>query len=269
MAKKSAKAQDRGAATARQAKIQAAQKSAGGGANKIVVATVVAIVAIIATVGGVVWSQMSKENDVTGGGNALPAGVSELGEGYPAFQDVTPVDGAPTVDLYVDYQCPACAMFEQAFGPTLSEQAADGKIKLVYHVKNFLDDNLRNDSSTRSANGAFCASDAGKFQEYSDQLFPGQPEREGDGWTDAQLKAFAETAGLSGADLTTWESCVAAGKYTDYVNSVEKQSFADGVKGTPTVKVNGEDLDTGTLVNAEGTAFDPTKLVAALEAAGK
>jgi len=53
------------------------------------------------------------------------------------------------------------------------------------------------------------------------------------------------------------------------VNSVEKQSFADGVKGTPTVKVNGEDLDTGTLVNAEGTAFDPAKLVAALEAAGK
>ena len=151
MAKNSAKAPDRGAANARAAKIQAAQKSAGGGANKIVVATVVAIVAIIATVGGVVWSQTSKENAPAAGGNALPTGVSELGKGHPAFQDVTAADGAPTVDLYVDYQCPACAMFEKAFGPTLSEQASSGKIKLVYHVKNFLDDNLKNDSSTRGS----------------------------------------------------------------------------------------------------------------------
>ncbi len=76
-------------ASARQAKIQAAQKSQGSGANKIVVATVVAVVAIIAVVGGVVWWSRARPTTVTGGGNALPTGVSALGAGYPAFQDVT------------------------------------------------------------------------------------------------------------------------------------------------------------------------------------
>ena len=50
-------------------------------------------------------------------------------------------------------------------------------------MKNFLDDNLRNDSSTRAANAAFCASDAGKFQEFHNTIFPNQPATEGDGWS--------------------------------------------------------------------------------------
>lgn len=238
-------------ASARQAKIQAAQKSQGGGANKIVVATVVVVVAIIAVVVGVVWSQQSQKNEVTGGGNALPAGVSQLGAGYPAFQDVTAASGAPTVDLYEDFQCPACAAFEKALGQTFQDQAKAGKITLVYHVKNFLDDNLRNDSSTRAGNAAFCASDAGKFQEFHNVVFPNQPATEGDGYTDAQLKAFAQQAGVTGTALETWQKCYDAGKYVDYVNSVEAQSTKDGVKGTPTVKINGQEVDLQTIASPE------------------
>ena len=238
-------------ASARQAKIQAAQKSQGGGANKIIVATVVVVVAIIAVVVGVVWSQQSQEKAVTGGGNALPTGVAKLGAGYPAFQDVTAASGAPTIDIYEDFQCPACAAFEQALGSTFQDQAKAGKIKLVYHVKNFLDDNLRNDSSTRAGNAAFCASDAGKFQEFHNVIFPNQPANEGDGYTDAQLKAFAQQAGITGTALDTWQKCYDANKYVDYVNSVEEQSFKDGVRGTPTVKINGKDVDLKTIASTE------------------
>ena len=230
-------------ASSRQAKIQAAQKQGGGGANKIVVATVVVIVAIIAVVAGVIWMEQSKTNDVTGGGNALPPGVSKLGAGYPAFQDVTPASNAPTVDLYEDFQCPACAAFEQALGSTFQDQAKAGKIKLVYHVKNFLDDNLRNDSSTRAGNAAFCAADDGKFEAFHNVIYPNQPANEGDGYTDAQLKSFAEQAGVTGPALETWQTCYDAGKYVDYVNSVEKQSYSDGVKGTPTVRIDGKDVE--------------------------
>lgn len=262
MAKNASKNSPKNAANARQAKIEAAQKSSsGGGANKIVVATVVAVVAIIATVSGVIWSQVSKENAVTGGGNALPTGVSELGQGFPAFQEVTPAANAPVVDVYFDYQCPACASFEAVVGGTFTSLAEEGKITLVYHVKNFLDDNLRNDSSTRAGNAAFCASDDGKFQEFHDQVFPNQPT-EGQGFTDAQLKTLAESAGVTGGALTTWESCLAAGKYTDYVNSVEEQSFKDGVRGTPTVKINGTEIELGAIAS-------PELLTAAIEAASK
>jgi protein-disulfide isomerase len=227
-------------ASARQAKIEAARGSGGAGVNKVVVAAVVVIVAIIAVVGGVIWADQSSKEEVTGGGNALPTGVSALGQGYPAFQDVTPAANAPVVDLYEDFQCPACASFEAVVGSTFTSLAEEGRIKLVYHVKNFLDDNLGNDSSTRAANGAFCAADAGKFQEFHTQVFTNQPAREGDGFTDAELTSFAETSGLTGDALTTWQQCADAGKFVDYVNSVEAQSFEDGVRGTPTIRINGE-----------------------------
>jgi protein-disulfide isomerase len=237
--------------SARQAKIEAARSSGGGGANKVVVAAVVVIVAIIAVVGGVIWAERSSTEEVTGGGNALPTGVSALGQGYPAFQDVTPAENAPVVDLYEDFQCPACAQFEAVVGDTFTGMAREGRIKLVYHVKNFLDDNLGNDSSTRAGNAAFCASDAGKFQEFHDQVFPNQPAREGDGFTDEQLKGFAETAGVTGEALTTWQACFDAGTYVDYVNSVEQQSFEDGVRGTPTVKIDGEEVELGSIRTPE------------------
>lgn len=237
--------------SARQAKIEAATRSTGGGANKIVVAAVVLVVAIIAVVGGVIWVQQRDQDAVTGGGNALPAGVSALGKGYPAFQDVSPAATAPVVDLYVDFQCPACAEFEAAVGSTFTDLAREGKITLVYHVKNFLDDSLGNDASTRAGTAAFCAADAGRFQEFHDQVFPNQPAREGDGFTDAQLEGFAGAAGVSGAALSTWQSCQDAGKYVDYVNSVEEQSFADGVRGTPTVRIDGTDVELGSIRTPE------------------
>ncbi len=246
MAKNSTKA----AASARQAKIQAAQKANRGGVNKILVATIVVIVAIVGTVGGVIWSQQSQQNDITGGGNALPQGVSELGAGFPAFTDVTAAAGAPTVDVYEDFQCPACAQFEAQLGATVTDLAQQGKMKLVYHVKNFLDDNLRNDSSTRAGNAAFCAADAGKFQEFHNAVFANQPA-EGTGYDDAALRGFAEEAGVKGEALTTWQACVDAGKYVDYVNSVEDQSFKDGVRGTPTIRINGEIVDLSTLNTPE------------------
>ncbi|MBM6403780.1 thioredoxin domain-containing protein [Phycicoccus sp. CSK15P-2] len=250
MAKNSTKAKGKAASNARQAKIQAAQRSSGAGANKIVVATVVVVVAIIAVVGGVIWMETSKKNQITGGGNAVPPGVSELGAGYPAFSDATVVDGAPTVDLYEDFQCPACKGFEDQLGPTIEDLASSGRIELVYHIKNFLDDNLGNTWSTKAGSAAFCAADAGKFQEFHDQVYANQPT-EGDGFTDEQLRGFAETSGITGDALTTWQECYDADKYADYVNSVEEQSFQDEVTGTPTVMIDGEMTDLASIGTPE------------------
>lgn len=263
-----AKKTTRPAATDRQAKIQAAAKSSGGGANKIVIAAIVLVVAIVAVVGAVVLQQQSAKNEITAGGKAVPAGTS-MGAGFRAFADVTAKPNAPRVDLYLDFQCPACQMFEAAFGPTLKGLAESGQVQLYYHVKNFLDDNLRNDSSTRSAVGAFCAADAGKFQQYFDIVFANHPANEGDGWTNAQLTGFATQAGLSGEALATWQKCFDAQKYRAYVDSVEKQSFEDGVRSTPTMKLNGKVVDLKQLANDEGTAYDPAKLTALIEAAAK
>jgi protein-disulfide isomerase len=230
--------------TARQAKAQAVARDTGRRVNPIVVAAVVVILAIVAVVGGVVWSQGG--SDEAAGTRSteltLPAGVTEAGASFRAYADVTLVAGAPTLDVYEDFQCPACARYEQAMGATISDLAEQGRIRLVYHVKNFLDDQLGNDSSTRAGTAAFCAVDAGRFQEMHDVLYANQPAREGDGFTDDRLRSLAEEAGITGAALTTWQTCSDTGRYDAYVDSVEDRSGRDGITGTPTVRLNGEDV---------------------------
>ncbi|MGG5257295.1 DsbA family protein [Phycicoccus avicenniae] len=235
---------------ARQAKIQAAQKSGGGGANKIVVATVVAVVAIIAVVGGVVWSQAQKQASV-GTSTATPAGAT-MGKGYPAFADVTPAANAPTVDLYEDFQCPVCAQFEGILGPTIEDLAKSGKIKLTYHVLNFLDDKTGAENSTPAGNGAFCAAADGKFQPFHDAVYAAQ-KAEGEDVDQATLDGWAKTAGITGDALTTWNTCVADGTYTKYISSVNDAAFKiSGFQGTPTVMIDGQMTDLATIGTVEG-----------------
>ena len=208
-------------------------------------ATVVVVVAIIAVVGGVVWSQSQKE-EATGTSTAVPAGAS-MGGGYPAFASVTAAAGAPTVDLYEDFQCPICAQFESILGSTFQDLAAQGKLKLNYHVLNFLDDKTGAKNSTPAANGAFCAAADGKFQEFHNAIFANQVT-EGEDVTDAELGAWAATAGITGDALTTWQKCVDDETYTTYVSSVNEAAFKiPGFKGTPTVMINGKDVDITTI----------------------
>lgn len=231
-----------GPANARQAKIDAARKNTGGGVSKIVVAAVVVVVAIIAIVGGVVIADQKKQ-DRAGTSTAVPAAAGAMGEGFVANRDVTLVAGAPTLDIYEDFQCPACAQFEQIMGSTVTELAQQGKIKLVYHLKTIIDGNLGTTHSLAMGNAAMCAADADKFQPFHDAVYANMPAQEGQGWTTAQTKAFAEKAGITGGALDTWSSCVADKKYTAYVESTEEASNKAGITGTPTVKLAGQTLD--------------------------
>lgn len=256
MAKKSTKAHN-----ARQAKIDAVRKDSGGGANKIVVGAVVAVVAIIAVVGAVVLTEKNKQDRV-GTSTAVPAAADGMGKGFVANKDAALVAGAPTLEIYEDFQCPACAQFEQVMGGTVRELADQGKIKLVYQVKTFLDANLGTSHSLSMGNAAMCASDAGSFQEFHDAVYANMPAQEGQGWSDAQVKGFAEQAGISGAALDTWQTCVDERKYAKYVESTEEASSKAGVNSTPTVVLDGEKVDFNAVP-------DPAALKAAVEAATK
>lgn len=247
------------AASARQAKIDAARKNTRGGANKIVVGAVVAVVAIVAVVAGVVITESNKKERV-GTSTAVPAGAGAMGEGYVANKDVQLVAGAPTLEVFEDFQCPACAQFERAMGPTIKGLADDGKVKLVYHLKTFLDANLRTTHSLVMGNAAMCAADAGKFQAFHDTVFANMPAREGEGWTTAQTAGFADEAGITGAAKDTWKTCVEERTYAKYVESTEESSSKAGVNSTPTIKLAGTTLDLNTVRDSAG-------LVAAVQAA--
>ena len=225
-------------ANARKAKIQAAQQAQATGPNKIVIATVVAVVAIIAVVASVVIANQNSKNATASTGNAIPAAAGSMGAGFVANKGVTLLAGAPTVEVYEDFQCPVCGQFEGLIGTTVNGLADAGKIKLVYHFKTIIDANYNVGFSLKAANGALCAADAGKFEAYHHVVFANQPAKEGGGWTDTQLTAFAQDAGITGTPLDTWKACLAAGTYDNYVRSTETASAKKGVNGTPTVFIN-------------------------------
>jgi protein-disulfide isomerase len=118
-------------------------------------------------------------------------------------------------------------------------------------VLNFLDDKTGAQNSTPAANGAFCAAADGKFQEFHNAAFADQVA-EGEDVTDAQLATWAGAAGITGDALTTWTKCVADGTYTRYVSSVNEAAFKiPGFRGTPTVRINGKDVDISTIATPE------------------
>ena len=158
--------------------------------------------------------------------------------------------GAPLVELYADYQCPACANFERAFSTQLDQLSDSGDISLEYHVMTFLDTNLRNDSSARAANAAACADLVGHYAAYHDTIFKNQSSEEGTGYTDAQLtETFPQQAGINGPQLDTFKQCYSQKKYNGFVKAVDKAAGEAGITSTPTIKVNGKNLDTKNLTS--------------------
>jgi protein-disulfide isomerase len=230
----------------RRAKIEAARPKGGGGPNRVVVATVV--------------GSQKKDTASGSGGSGLPAGASAMGKGIVVNPGAP--SSVPTMDLYVDYQCPVCAAFERRFGQQVTQLADQNQVRLVVHTLSFLDDNLNNDSSLRAANAAACAADQGRFLPYHNAVFAGQPTKEGQGYTDAQLAEFATTAGISGAAKQSWQQCYDTREHNQYVQSVQTQSEKDGVNGTPTIKLNGRQVDLTTLTSAQA-------LTDAVKAAGR
>lgn len=223
----------------RQAKIDAAAPKPSR--SRAIVGIAVALIVVIG-VGGAIWAG-------TRGGSApasaaYPAGATAADGGIVVNGDKV-LAGAPTLDIYEDFQCPACKSAEEYLGQTIESLSSSGKAKVVYHIKNFLEatpsfTSLGKTSSTRTGVGAACAADAGRFIQYHDAVFAAQPEQEGTGYTDEQILQLGTTAGISGGALDTFTQCVKDQKYKGYIAKVEDKSARDGVTATPTFRVNGE-----------------------------
>ena len=173
---------------------------------------------------------------------AAPLGTIVLG---------APGQGRPVIDIYEDFQCPACASVESYVSDDVDALVASKTVEVRYHVMSFLDAMLNNDSSVRAAHGGFCAHEQGKFLAWHDTLFSPDhhPKNEGDGWTDAQLRTLAGTAGL---DVAAWSTCTASGKYAAQVRAANDLSLQGGVNSTPTFLLNGAAINLNAAVQSGG-----------------
>ncbi|KAA9148156.1 thioredoxin domain-containing protein [Microbacterium lushaniae] len=200
----------------------------------------IAVVVVLIGIGAAVWW-----------GNALANSAGEAPDS-PAVDASTGAiavgDGPDTVDTYVDFMCPACASFEQAYGPALADLAADGTITLNIHPVSILDRaSGGTEYSTRAANAAYCVAedDPDNVLPFVQAMYANQPSEGGTGLTDDEIIAIAQGAGASDAVA----ECITDGTYKRFVTAMTRETpVQEGASGvaTPTIVVNGEVLSNQT-----------------------
>jgi protein-disulfide isomerase len=157
-------------------------------------------------------------------------------------------DGDQTMDTYIDFMCPICNQFEQAYGEAISALVDDGTITLNIHPISILDRQSQGtEFSTRAANAMYCvaAADGAASVPFMQAMFANQPDEGTPGLTDEQILEVASSVGVTGID-----DCVNDGEYSAYVTTMtDKTPVAPGAAGigTPTIAINGEVIANSTL----------------------
>lgn len=150
--------------------------------------------------------------------------------------------GSPVeVIVYEDFQCPYCKALEESSGDYLEDAMEAGDITVEYRIVSFLDQASANEYSSRAANAALCVFDTGgasAFYEFHEALFERQPAEGTPGPEDEQLTAYASAAGAGAA-----ADCIADQAMADQVAENTKLMAQEGVSGTPTVLVDGEQVE--------------------------
>lgn len=202
----------------------------GAGLLAVVVVTVLAIVIMQALRSTTVAGEQLTPPNSTDKHGILLAGKA-------------PQEGTPHLVVWEDFQCPACAAREEAYGPVIEQLVADGEITAEIRTAYFLDAGLMNDSSERAALAAAAADEVGAYDEYHATVYANQPAVEGDGFTDEQLRTeFAALAGIEGEDLTRFQELYDTRAFQDFVTAAGEQFNEDGVRATPTFLVAGQEL---------------------------
>ncbi|KAB2342739.1 DsbA family protein [Actinomadura rudentiformis] len=162
----------------------------------------------------------------------------------------------PMLELYEDFQCPACKNLEDRLGATIKEQAAAGKVKVVYRPFRLFRQEPLKSNSQRAANAAACAP-AGSWIRFHDRLFAEQPDEGEAGFENADLVEWGREAGITG---DAFAKCVDGGEKNAMVDQATAHAAKAGVSATPTLMLDGKQV--------AGGALTPDGLTKAIEAAG-
>jgi protein-disulfide isomerase len=164
---------------------------------------------------------------------AVPSSVSvEDRYGMVFNKDLT---GVPFLEIYEDFQCPACQRFESIAGEYIEDLIATKKAKVAYHPLSFL-----GPESQLAANAAGCAADQGKFIQFHKLLYANQPPENSGAWNSSYFTTLSLGLGILSKD---YDKCVANNEYKDWVVNVANEGAKRNINSTPTVFINGKEID--------------------------
>jgi protein-disulfide isomerase len=211
--------------------------AAGGGGNTKAFYGILAVVAILG-IGAILFAVR--------GGNAGMAteplqvppdqqrALVERAEGVSIGNPDAPVQ----MIVFSDYMCPACAHWAGRIEQMLKAEFVEtGRVLYTYYDFPLAPGHRHSFLASRAAR---CAGDQGQFWEYHDRLL-GQQQA----WmhsAGAPSDAFLQYARELNLDMRTFEACLRSDQHAEQVTANKLLGEMLGVRGTPTVFVNGRQL---------------------------
>ena len=159
--------------------------------------------------------------------NTLPPGVQTAEEAAKNGQPVR-------VTIFQDYNCVHCAEFEIKYGEEIQKLVEDGTITLEIRNLTFLDRSSPTAYSARTAAAAYSVANqvsTSNFLNYQREIFSHQ------GTGDMNNQQIADIASKYGASIG---SDMNEDKWRPLVDVVNAESASNGIQGTPTVFVDGD-----------------------------
>jgi protein-disulfide isomerase len=162
----------------------------------------------------------------------------------PPMTQTNPVE----IKIYIDYQCPICAIFELPNSEQLENWVSTGAATMEIHPLSFLDGRgSPNAFSSRAANASLCVADYSpdNFFAYNTRLFQSQPAEGASGPENSELIAFAQEVGVTNTDEVS--NCINTKMFGSFIKDATERALSEpipgtdqSVTGTPAIFVNGQ-----------------------------
>jgi protein-disulfide isomerase len=153
------------------------------------------------------------------------------------------------IDVFEDFQCPACQYYSQQVEPQVVENyVAKGTVYYVFRQYPFIDNQSATRESDQAANASLCAADQGHFWDYHDMLYANWTGENIGNFSNTRLTAFAESIGL---DMTEFNACFKENRFKEQIDQDLKDGDIMGTSGTPSLFVNGKIVAPGQVPSYE------------------
>jgi protein-disulfide isomerase len=229
----------------------------------------VSTLAILAIAAGIVWAFVSNQpaaQSAAGPRNMISDGIlfvaDDSGAVVPVETGAIPPSGTPTptdaqddglahIVTYIDFSCPGCKGFEEAYATSIDALVAAGVATREVHPIAILDRAyLGSRYSSRANNAGACVADLApeSFLDVMSAMFTNQPAEGTTGLTDNQIIDVVHGAGLVDEDV---DACIEDELFGPWVAAATQRTtnnpdlILEGSQtfSTPTIVVNGEIWD--------------------------
>ena len=203
------------------------EKTKKGKSGQIIFAAGIAVILSVL----VLFYQIPTNTELIEPNSERQIGTVDTSQGSPIMGAS---DAPVTIIEFGDYQCPNCKKWFLNTKPDIITNYIDsGDAKLV-----FMDIAFLGKDSVPASVATYCAEEQGKYWDYHGFLYSNQLSID-NGWANSDsLKGYASNLGLN---MDMFVSCLDSAKYQKRVQFNTEEAENNGVTGTPTFFIVGQD----------------------------